>query len=129
QRHSAQLFNAGATKAPEGLCMNDLTAELGLLKRQARDAQSVMGNIQHLVRKLVDVRASAHERPGGLVARCAAAHVLGHVQKSGPAEVAAKHFATDRQLDQMLVIKSAVSPASTTVATWAAELVTVVTQD
>jgi hypothetical protein len=36
--------------------------------------------------------------------------------------VAREHFATDRDLDRLLILKAAVNPANTTVATWAAEL-------
>ena len=68
--------------------MNDLTAEVGLVKRQVRDVQSVVGNVQHLMRKLIDGRAAADDRPGGLVARHATCAVLGHVQRHGPDAVA-----------------------------------------
>ena len=50
--------------------MNDLSSELGLLKRQVRDVQSVAGNVRHLLRRLVDGRASI-DRAGGLAARAA----------------------------------------------------------
>jgi len=109
--------------------MNDLSSEVGLLKRQVRDVQSVTGNVQHMLRKLVDGRASAFDRPGGLVARAATCAVLGHIQKCGSDAVARAHFATDRELDRLLTLKAAVSPASSTVATWAAELAQTVTVD
>ena len=46
--------------------MNDIS-KIGLLKRQVRDVQSVAGNVQHLVRRLVDGR----ESDGGIMGKLA----------------------------------------------------------
>ena len=107
--------------------MNDITSEIGLLKRQVRDVQSVTGNVQYLMRKLVDGRASVTDRPGGLVTRAALCSALGHLQGRDADDVARECFAADRDL--LLTLRAAVSPANSTTATWAAELVSTITQD
>lgn len=108
--------------------MNDISSELGSLKRQVRDVQSVAGNVQHMLRQLTGGRASI-DRPGGLVARAAVCAALGHTQNRNADDIARQHFATDRDLDRLLTLKAAVNPANSTIATWAAELIQMVTTD
>ncbi len=38
--------------------MNDITADIGQLKRQLRDVQATASNVQHLVRRLVEPEAA-----------------------------------------------------------------------
>jgi hypothetical protein len=67
----------------------------------------------------------AHAR-GLAVARLAACHLIAHKEKRRPAGVCRQHFAVDRDLANLIELKGAVTPAQTTVATWAAELAAVV---
>ncbi len=97
----------------------------GLVRREFRDA--VVSRLDTQVRRLVEPRA--RPRPGGLVARFAACELLAHTEKRLPAAVAKQHFADDRDLAHLIKLKSATSPAQTTVATWASELAAVVVQD
>jgi HK97 family phage major capsid protein len=101
--------------------MNDLSSTVGLMRREFRDVHSVVSRMDHQVRKLVDGRA-APDRPGGLIARSALCHVLGHLQGRDADEIARELFGTDRDLDRLMTLRAAVNPANTTVATWAAEL-------
>lgn len=71
-------------------------------------------------------RASRTPAAGGLVARLAACHLIAHKEKRRPADVCWQHFADDRDLANLIELKGAVTPAQTTVATWAAELAAVV---
>jgi len=105
--------------------VNDLNAEVGLLKRQVRDVQSVTGNVQHLVRKLIEIR-EPDARPGGLCVRSAVSSWFAHLGRHSEART---HFAGDRDLDRLSEFRSAVTPAMTTVPTWAAELASTVTGD
>jgi len=105
--------------------VNELNAEVGLLKRQVRDVQSVTGNVQHLVRKLIDLR-TPDDRPGGLCVRSAVASWFVHLGRHAEARTA---FTGDRDLDRLSEFRSAVTPAMTSVPTWAAELATTVTGD
>jgi hypothetical protein len=68
----------------------------------------------------------AHAR---LAARLAACHLIAHKEKRRPADVCRQHFADDRDLVNLIELKGAVTPAQTTVATWAAELAAVVVVD
>jgi HK97 family phage major capsid protein len=93
-------------------------------KRQISDIQSKIASLDARI-----TRSSTFHRPGGLAARLALCAVLGHQQGCDPDQVAREHFGNDRDLDRLLVLKTAVSPANTTVATWAAELVQTITGD
>jgi hypothetical protein len=48
--------------------MNDLSADIGLLRREVRDVRALANNIDHQTRKLFEPRA---RRAGGLCARLA----------------------------------------------------------
>jgi hypothetical protein len=107
--------------------MNEITqADFGLLRRQVRDVAAVVGNIDHRFRKqdLVSIH-----RPAGLSSRFAACALIARAEKRNAEDVARQHFSADRELAQLIEIRTAVAPAQSTVATWAAELAAVVTQD
>lgn len=67
--------------------MNDITAEIGLLKRQVRDVQSVTGNVQHLLRRLIE-GGSTPRRDGSLVVRLAASQLIARAERRPAAAVA-----------------------------------------
>ena len=67
--------------------MNDITAEIGLLKRQVRDVQSVTGNVQHLLRRLIE-GGSTPSRDGSLVVRLAASQLIARAERRPAAAVA-----------------------------------------
>jgi hypothetical protein len=68
-------------------------------------------------------------RPGGLVARLAACHLIAHREKRQPEDVAKQYFGGDRDLAHLVELRGAVTPAMTGVAGWAAELAATVVQD
>ena len=107
--------------------MNDLSADIGLLKRQVRDVQSVAGNIQHQVRKLDQPRTM--ERPGGLVARFAARSVISRATRQSIDGVAKQHFAADRDLQHLIELRTISGPATTSTTAWAGDLVATVVAD
>jgi hypothetical protein len=100
--------------------MNDLTSEIGLVKRQLRDVLAVASNVDHRTRKLVE--PSAIHRSGGLVARLAAVELLARSQKRLRGDVAKQYFRDDNDLAPLIELKAAMAPAQTTVSGWAAEL-------
>jgi len=107
--------------------MNDLSADIGLLKRQVRDVQSVAGNIQNHLRKL-DQPQRARPSPQHLFARAMCCYVLGMRQTRAPAAIAGEVFGNDAALLNGLarpgaIGKSVTNPANTTTAAWAGELV------
>jgi hypothetical protein len=107
--------------------MNDLSSTIGLMRREFRDAHAVLSRLDHQTRKLFE--PSARPRPGGLVARLAAIQLIAARERCKPNDIARKHFADDRDLAHLIELKAAVTPAQTTVATWAAELAVDVVQD
>jgi Phage capsid family len=107
--------------------VENLTADFGLMKREFRDARSVLSRLGHQTRKLFEPRLRA--RPGGLTARFAVCELFARTERRKPADVARQHFADDRDLARLIELKGAVAPAQTTVAGWAAELAAVVVQD
>jgi Phage capsid family len=110
--------------------MNDHTETLdhrvGLMSRQLRDVNALCGNIQHIVRSLREPRASP--RPGGLVARYAVCAVKAFLELRTPESVAREFYPTDRELGQ-LVARTVSSPAASTPAAWAGELLAITVAD
>jgi hypothetical protein len=104
--------------------LENITASFGLVRREFKDVHAVVSRLDTQVRRLAQPRA--RPRPGGLVARLAACHLIAHKEKRRPAGVCRQHFAVDRDLANLIELKGAVTPAQTTVATWAAELAAVV---
>ena len=88
------------------------------LKRAISDIQSRISSLDYQFRKPSEPR-----RDGSLVARMAAALLIGRASKRPPSAVAAQLWPHDVHL------KAARGPALTGQAAWAAELVAVVTAD
>jgi hypothetical protein len=99
--------------------LENITASFGLVRRELKDVHAVVSRLDTQVRRLAQPRA--RPRPGGLVAHLAACHLIAHKEKRRPAGVCRQHFADDRDLANLIELKGAVTPAQTTVATWAAE--------
>jgi hypothetical protein len=107
--------------------LENLTASFGLVRREFRDVHAIVGRLDHQTRKLFEPRALP--RPGGLVARPAACHLIAHREKRQPEDVAKQYFGGDRDLAHLVELRGAVTPAMSGVAGWAAELAAVVVQD
>jgi hypothetical protein len=108
--------------------MNALSPDtVGLMRREFRDVHAVVSRMDSQVRQLVGGRAGL-DRPGGLVARAAVCAVIGHAQSRTDDDIQRELFPQDRELASM-VLRAVASPANSTVATWAAELVQTITQD
>jgi hypothetical protein len=125
---ASQATLTGAFAEELVFAMNDLSSTAGLMRREFRDVHAVVSRLDHQLRKLIDGRAVL-DRPGGLIARSALCHVLGHLQGKDADDIARELFGTDRDLDRLLVLRAVVNPANTTVATWAAELAQTITAD
>lgn len=91
-------------------------------RRVAKDARSAISNLDYKLTRLLE-GAGKPRRDGSLVARIAACQLLSRSEKCRPAEVAAQYWPHDWQL------KSAVAPARTDTAGWAAELLATVIAD
>ena len=104
--------------------MNDYS-DIGLLKRSFRDVHAVVSRLDTQMRRLIE--PAAIDRPGGLVARAAACHLLAKWERRGAEDVARQHFARDNDLHHL--IRAASGPAMTGVAGWAAELAAVTVAD
>jgi len=103
-------------------------SDIGLLKRKFRDVHAVVSRLDHQTRKLFGPHA--RPRPGGLVARFATCQLIARAERCDPVDVARQHFANDRDLRHHLIeLKGAVTPAQSTVATWATELAAVTVAD
>jgi hypothetical protein len=96
--------------------MNDLTADIGLLKRQVRDVQSVAANIQHLVRKLIEPPTDPSDP---LVAALTCA-LIAKARRQPPEAVLLQRYSNDARIGA--VLRAAMQPAMTNVSGWAAEL-------
>ena len=104
--------------------MNDLSSDIGLLKREFRDARTVLLRLDHQMRRLAE--PSNHATPQQLLARVFACHVLGRHKAQPPARVAAERYNNDAALLGALAApgmigKSAMTPAMTSVSGWASE--------
>ena len=98
--------------------LENLIASVGLLRREFRDTHAVVSRLDARV-----TAAANPARPRSLVVRRAAAELFAHVEHTNPADVAAQKWPRDYEL------RTAVSPARTDTATWAAELVGTVIAD
>lgn len=96
--------------------------DLALTLRVAKDTRSAVGNLDYRISKLLDGRKTA-DRDGSLIIRTAACKLIASAYKQSPIAVARQFWGDDIEL------KSAVAPAQTTVAGWAAELLAVVTSE
>ena len=108
--------------------MNDLSSEAGLFRRELRDVRTVTQNTDIRLRRLLEA-ALPVQRPGGLTARHAFCAVRGFTEKRGAEHVARQLFGTDRELSQLIELKTATGPAMTSSAPWAGELIGTVVQD
>lgn len=98
--------------------MNDITHTLGLLRSEVRDARAIASNLDYKFTRLVEgAGGNGGPRDGSLVIRAIACRLLSHIRHQAAAEVAGSFWPRD------LKLRSAVAPAMTTVAGWAAELV------
>jgi hypothetical protein len=95
-------------------------SEIGILKRQFRDVHSVVSRLDNQTRRIFEPQPL--RRPAGLVARLAACTVLARLERRQPPDVAKQAFSDDRELGQLVAMKTAVSSAQTGVAGWASEL-------
>jgi hypothetical protein len=102
--------------------MNDIFHEIGLLRREVRDARAIASNVDHKLTRLIE-GAGASRRDGSLIARIAACRLISKSEGTAAAAVAAKNWPHDYEL------RAAVAPAMTSVATWTAELLAVAIQD
>jgi hypothetical protein len=107
--------------------MNDLSSDIGLLKRQFRDVHAVVSRLDTQTRKLFEPVAAP--RPAGLTARFAACCLIAKLERRTAADVAKQSFADDRDLQHLIELRAASGPATTTQATWAAELIGVTVAD
>ena len=103
--------------------MNDLASDIGLLKRQFRDVHSMVSRLDRQPQR------PNHPSPQHLLAKTLACYLLSRKRRQPPAAIAAEAYGNDRDVLQALstpgmIGKSAMTPAMTTVAGWAAELVT-----
>lgn len=102
--------------------MNDLSNDIGLLRREVRDARAIASNVDHKLTRLIEGGCGAR-RDGSLVVRRAACQLIARAEGRSAAAVAAQYWPHDIKL------RSAVAPAQTTVSGWAQELVSVVTAE
>jgi hypothetical protein len=113
----------------ERAAMDDLTTIAKDTRRISKDARSAISVVHQQVERLIEGVASGPHRPAGLTARFAACQLLARSEKRHASDVAKQHFRDDRDLSRLIELRSAMTPAQTTVATWAAELAAVVVQD
>src|SRR4051812_3157590 len=95
------------------------TDTVGLLRRELKDARSLAANIDSRLRKALDPPL---QRSGGLVARHAACALIASVERRDVAAVARQNFGGDRNLANLIELRTAAPPAQVSVSTWAAEL-------
>src|SRR5262245_12371476 len=96
--------------------MDDLAADIGLLKRQVRDVQSVAANIQHLVRRCAEPSTNPVDP---LVAALTCTFVA-RSRRQEPEAVLRQRYNNDVRIGA--VLRAATQPAMTNVSGWAAEL-------
>ena len=95
--------------------MNDIS-DIGLLKRQVRDVQSVAANIQHFVRKLVEPPTVLVDPLIGALT-CA---FVAKMRRQPPDAVLLQRYNNNARIGA--VLRAATQPAMTNVSGWAAEL-------
>jgi hypothetical protein len=100
--------------------MND---DLALAIRIAKDTRSAVSAVDYHLNKILDRDGSKPTRDGSLIIRTAASQMIARAEKRTPIAVARQFWGDDVQL------RSAVAPAQTTVAGWAAELFATVTTE
>lgn len=103
--------------------MNDLSHEIGLARRELRDCRSLVQNLDRRVIKWIEGGDAEPQRDGSLVARGIACKLIGRIENKSAAQIAAERWPYDT------VLRSAVAPAMTGVAGWAAEVLGVVITD
>jgi hypothetical protein len=118
QRHANNLKPGVAPR--ELPCRPILKTSLHLLAWSVASSKTCTPSCRGSTPRCAGWPSLAHAR--GLVARLAACHLIAHKEKRRPADVCRQHFADDRDLANLIELKGAVTPAQTTVATWAAEL-------
>jgi hypothetical protein len=106
--------------------IENLSASIGLLRREVKDVRAVAAHIENRTRNLN--QPSAIRRPGGLCGRAAACWLIGLAEKRSPLDVCRQHFGGDYELNQWMT-RAASSPASTTTSGFGAELAQVVVAD
>jgi hypothetical protein len=107
--------------------MNDLSSDaIGVFRRELRDTRSVVANIDHRTRRMVEPRST--ERPAGLIARLCACAVLSRTERAPIDDIVRRHFGRDAELAQ-LITRAATGPAMTSGSGWASELVATVVAD
>jgi integrase len=94
---ASQATLTGAFAEELVFAMNDLSSTVGLMRREFRDVHAVVSRLDHQLRKLIDGRAVL-DRPGGLIARSALCHVLGHLQGKDADDIARELFGTEARL-------------------------------
>jgi len=77
--------------------MNDLSHEIGLMRREVRDARAIASNVDHKLTRLIEGTAGSR-RDGSLIAGLAACQLLAKSEHNTAAAVAAQHWPTDTQL-------------------------------
>lgn len=114
------------SRVPARLVRGNYTMQLDQIDRKLDEQKGLLISLERQGR---EHRRATIDRPGGLNVRAAACTVLAHTEGRIAEDVAREHFATDRDLDRLLTLRAVTNPASTTVATWAAELTQTVTGD
>lgn len=97
--------------------------DLAFAIRIAKDTRSAVGNLDYRISKLLDGGNDRQRRDGSLIVRAAACQLIAAAYKQSPLAVAKQFWGDDAQL------KSAVGPARTDTAGWAAELIAAVTAE
>ncbi|MBR1286064.1 phage major capsid protein [Bradyrhizobium sp. AUGA SZCCT0177] len=105
--------------------MNDLSHELGLMRRELRDARAIVSRLDASM--AVARRAVPRRSPQQRLAQTLACYAIGRQKTQAPARIAATLYNNDPALLATLaspgmIGRSAVAPAMTTVSGWAAEL-------
>jgi len=106
---------------------DDLTTIAKDGRRIGKDVRSAISSLDYKITRLIEPRAVP--RPAGLVARYATCKLIAIKEKRSAEAIAKQHFADDRDVARLIELKAAVTPAMTSVATWAQELAATVVVD
>jgi hypothetical protein len=125
----ASIFTHGFSRT-RNCAMNDISSDIGLLRREVRDVRGIVANLDNRSRKA----ESAAIHPQQLLARTLTCHAIGRQRARPAAAVAAETYGNDPALLKALaspglVGKAASGPAMTSDAAWAGTLAQAGTSD
>ena len=107
--------------------IENLSASFGQVRREVKDTHALVARLDTQMRSFAE--PSALPRPAGLTARFAACCLIAKLERRQPADVAKQSFSDDRDLQHLIELRAASGPATTTQATWAAELIGITVAD